>query len=328
MWTRIEVYQILGKDSRSSHYWKRKISKDICGPGRDWRIQATTSPDKCVAWSMDQNWKSRKQEWAIDKPNSTMLKDWEAFILFIRKMENIKKPSVEVPMDAATPCKKGTTRLVSGNWTARLWIQQDSQNKACMYSGGAWVHKNASGIISTERWWRSHCRQRVYFDDTLQFWFTSLFLSCKRWRFRMQKAAVDKQWQKLETTPAWQLEKVKSKKEVILEAQKRAKNSPLCYIDGHLSSQKCGVRISLTLRTRNSRKPLRILARNWKHHWLPLCLARQARTVSMGRLVVNPMSSNQNLRVFWKLMNLQDCVWEIHCRLIMKTILQEKETIH
>ena len=36
----------------------------------------------------------------------------------------------------------------------------------------------------------------------------------------------------------------------------------------------------------------------------------------------------QNLRVFWKLMNLQDCVWEIHYQIIMKTILQEKETIN
>ena len=34
------------------------------------------------------------------------------------------------------------------------------------------------------------------------------------------KAAVDKEWKKLETIPAWQLEK-KSKKEVTLEAPKR-----------------------------------------------------------------------------------------------------------
>ena len=27
-------------------------------------------------------------------------------------------------------------------------------------------------------------------------------------------------------------------------------------------------------------------------------------------------------------MNLQDCVWEIHYQIIMKTILQEKEIIH
>ena len=34
------------------------------------------------------------------------------------------------------------------------------------------------------------------------------------------KTAVDNEWKKLETTPAWQLEKVKSKKEVFLEALK------------------------------------------------------------------------------------------------------------
>ena len=56
--------------------------------------------------------------------------------------------------------------------------------------------------------------------------------------------------------------------------------------------------ISLTLRTRNSKKPSRMPVRKWKRQWLPLCLARQARTVSMERHVVNSMRSNQNLRVF------------------------------
>ena len=40
-----------------------------------------------------------------------------------------------------------------------------------------------------------------------------------------------------------------------------------------------------------------MLARNWKHQWLPLCLARSARTVrNVG--VVHPIKSNQNLSVF------------------------------
>ena len=34
------------------------------------------------------------------------------------------------------------------------------------------------------------------------------------------EAAVDKGWKKFETIPAWQLEKVNSKKEVVLEAQR------------------------------------------------------------------------------------------------------------
>ena len=37
------------------------------------------------------------------------------------------------------------------------------------------------------------------------------------------KAAVDKEWKKLETIAAWQLDKVESKKEVIQEAQRDKK---------------------------------------------------------------------------------------------------------
>ena len=43
------------------------------------------------------------------------------------------------------------------------------------------------------------------------------------------KAAVDKEWKKVETFPAWQLEKVKSKKEVYAGGAERQKESPLCF---------------------------------------------------------------------------------------------------
>ena len=81
----------------------------------------------------------------------------------------------------------------------------------------------------------------------------------------------------------------------------------------------CEGSISLTLRTRNSKKPLRMLARNWKRRWHLLCLARQARKASMGRPVAKPMSSNQNLRASWKPLNPQDCVWNILHWIIMRT---------
>ena len=71
-----------------------------------------------------------------------------------------------------------------------------------------------------------------------------------------------------------------------------------------------------------------MVARNWKRRWLLLCLARQASNVSMERPVAKPMNSNQNLRVSWKPVNPQDCVWKDLYRIIMKTILQERETIH
>ena len=66
-----------------------------------------------------------------------------------------------------------------------------------------------------------------------------------------------------------------------------------------------------------------MLARTWKHQWAP---AMPCKIMNKG--VLHPTKSNQNLRVFWKPVNLRDCAWDIRCRLIMKTILQEEETIH
>ena len=86
--------------------------------------------------------------------------------------------------------------------------------------------------------------------------------------------------------------------------------------------------ISLTLRTRNSKNPFRMLETNWKRRWLPLCLARQARKVSMGRPVARLMISSLSLHVSWKPVNPQDFVWKNLYRIIMRTMLQQRETVH
>ena len=41
-----------------------------------------------------------------------------------------------------------------------------------------------------------------------------------------------------------------------------------------------------------------MLARNWKHQWPPLRLARLVNTRIIVGIVINPIRSNQNLRVF------------------------------
>ena len=43
-----------------------------------------------------------------------------------------------------------------------------------------------------------------------------------------------------------------SKRDAILEAQKEEQESPLCYIDGHLSSQECRVSLLLFLAASSS----------------------------------------------------------------------------
>ena len=55
------------------------------------------------------------------------------------------------------------------------------------------------------------------------------------------KAAVDKESEKLEKIPAWQLTKVRNKKKVIDEARKECKTVHFCVVNGYLSSQQFGV---------------------------------------------------------------------------------------
>ena len=70
------------------------------------------------------------------------------------------------------------------------------------------------------------------------------------------KAAVDKEWKTLQTIPARDLEKKsRAKREVLLEAQRDKKESPLCHTDGHMSPQKCGDGTKITQAQRQSRAP-------------------------------------------------------------------------
>ena len=112
------------------------------------------------------------------------------------------------------------------------------------------------------------------------------------------------QW---ESTPSWKRSRSGHMKSSILKTHENC--------EGSLSS---------TRRTRNSKKPSWTRVRSWKHQSLLLCPVKLWKIVG----VVHPTKLRQNLRAFWKLVNLQDCVWENLYRIIMKTILQEKETIH
>ena len=79
--------------------------------------------------------------------------------------------------------------------------------------------------------------------------------------------------------------------------------------------ENCVGSFSSTPRIRNSKKPSRTHVRSWKHQWLLLCPVKLRKIVG----VVHPTKFRRNLRVFWKLMNPQECVWEIRYRIIMKT---------
>ena len=60
-------------------------------------------------------------------------------------------------------------------------------------------------------------------------------------RIPASKAAVDKECEKVEKISAWNLTKVKSKKEVIDEARTSGATVHFCFINGHFSSEKCRI---------------------------------------------------------------------------------------
>ena len=100
------------------------------------------------------------------------------------------------------------------------------------------------------------------------------------------------QW---ESTPSWRRSKSGLMKSTILKTHENCEGS-----------------ISSTLRIRNSKKPSRKLARNWKHQWLLLCPAKLLRTIRLVGLV-HRIKSKQNLCVFWNLI-IADSSWRPYCR--------------
>ena len=71
-------------------------------------------------------------------------------------------------------------------------------------------------------------KEKIHYSITT--WFTDLFLCLKHYKIPAAKAAVDKEWEKLEKISAWNLTKVGSKKEVIDEARTTGANVHLASL--------------------------------------------------------------------------------------------------
>ena len=87
------------------------------------------------------------------------------------------------------------------------------------------LYRNIMRTISQEK-------GTTHYSSTI--WHTGLFLCLKQWSYPPAKAAVDKEWEKLEKIPAWDT-KIRNKSEVIDEARKEGRK----VIDGPLSFEEC-----------------------------------------------------------------------------------------
>ena len=135
---------------------------------------------------------------------------------FRKSSHEERKKELEVPMEAAMPCKMETRKRARKPQETVASESTDSRKKkyACIVEAHESTRKRLESTLP-----------RNHEDHITDKEFNSTRYSLLHKFIPMPQAmkipdAVDKECEKLEKMPAWQLNKVRSKKDGILEAQK------------------------------------------------------------------------------------------------------------
>ena len=191
--------------------------------GRLTRKQTTSRPDDVWTgmwkYMSDAAKKKAKQRWAIEKPKVDNARQLRGIFFIEPSDEEFKltmkaaRRKLEVPMPAAMPCKipikssEETHRSIGKRKTkCACVVDADESTSPRLERAGHEPHQDhiaAKGMNSITHESLVHkiipMPQALIIPDA--------------------KAAVEKEWEKLKKIPAWQLTKVRNKKEVIDEAR-------------------------------------------------------------------------------------------------------------
>ena len=203
-------------------FWKKNLPTDICGPGeRLTRKQLTSRPDHLwpELWkSMGKHAKLKeKQKWSNEKlhlENARKLRG----IYFIDPedkefKETIKnaRTKLETPVATAIPCKIMKKNCGSGG------SNKVKTKLACILEADESTRLRMGN--SVPNYHEDHIAGKG--ENSLQHYkLVHKFIPMPQaMKIPAARAAVDKEWEKLEKISAWNLTKVRSKKEVIDEAR-------------------------------------------------------------------------------------------------------------
>ena len=144
---------------------------------------------------------------------------------------------MEVPMEAAMPCNKGTTMRSSFQETESMNCESNKIPKtqhACTVEAHESTRQRLESLPKDRE---DHIAGKGY-NSMTQYNLVHKFIPVPQaMKIPDAKAAVHKEWKKVETFSAWPLEIVKSIKEVIFEAQRDKKKVHFATMTD-LSSQK------------------------------------------------------------------------------------------
>ena len=152
---------------------------------------------------------------------------------FKETIRNARK-KLETPMAPAMPCKTrkksnhGKTRSKTYDFRSKLACVLEPDESTRMRMGNSIPHHHEDHIARKG-------------ENSLQHYnLVHKFIPMPQAiKIPAAKAAVDKEWEKLEKISAWNLTKVRSKKEVIDEARESGAKIHFASCNGHMSFEKC-----------------------------------------------------------------------------------------
>ena len=197
----------------------------FCGPGRDWQKFKWLHVQIIHGLKLGQELekaaqRKEKQELALEKLKLEEARNLRGFYCIDPSDEEYKdiirnvRRKLETPMAAAMPCKRTIAQASNRETVALKSGKAEASQTKTRFSCIAEAHESARPRIEsvTKRSYEDHIAgkgQSSVLHDNLVHKFMPMPQAMK---IPDAKAAVDKGWKKLETIPAWQFDKVKSKK--------------------------------------------------------------------------------------------------------------------
>ena len=110
-----------------------------------------------------------------------------------------------------------------------------------MHRGSSWTDEKACGIYCTKKSWRSHHWKKGSIQKAATTKSINLFRCFVRWKLLSPKPQWTKNGKSSKSCQRGKWTRWRTKKSHSWRIH-RGKKRPLCFIDGHLSSQECGVK--------------------------------------------------------------------------------------
>ena len=220
-----ETCLILVQASLSLLNWNKKPPDGYLWSGeRLTKRQATSSPDHLwpELWTkLERNAQLReKQKWAIEKPKFDNARRLRGIYFIDPEDKELKetirnaRKKLETPMAPAMPCK---TCKKSKKREPRSKTKDFKSKLACILEASESTRLRMEE--SLPNYHEDHIAGKG--ENSLQHYnLVHKFITVPQaMKIPAAKAAVDKEWEKLEKIPTWDLSEVKSKSEVIGEAR-------------------------------------------------------------------------------------------------------------